>query len=223
MLINQSNRDSFNDIFTYIKQEQYDVVKELLVSNTVNINVVDGVGNDVVTRLLKAKQYDLVIELMKKRNWNVNHQNNEGNTFAHILAQDNSVGVVKVMEQLTRKKNYLPNIQNNNGETALDLALNNHYLCTAFKILEDKRFNNIDISSFKNLFDVSVKNKFYGKYSKITNLEIIVGNLEKKDLSSKMQALVSNINDNMEDIKKDIMNGRFTLLESIMNYYLVKA
>ena len=210
-------------IFTFIKQGQYDIVFDLLIHNVVSVNLVDGVGNDVITRLLKVRQYDMVLELMKKRNWDVNHQNDDGNTFGHILAQDNSIMAVKVVEQLTKKKNYIPNLKNNKGETAMDIALSNNYLCTAFKLLEDKRFNDISIFSLKNLFNVTIKNKLYGKYSKITNLEIIVENLEKKDLDSGMKNLIDHISDNMEAIKSDIMNNQSSLLESIINSYLVMA
>ncbi len=217
----QSCKEEPSLIFSIIKQGAYDVAFDLINNNIVNVNTVDGVGNDVVMRFLKARQYDYVIDLMKKRNWNVNHMNQEGNTFGHILAQDNSVMAVKVVEQLTKKKNYIPNLKNHKGETAMDIALSNHYLCTAFKLLEDERFNNIDVFSFKNLFDVSIKNKVYGKYSKITNLEIIVENLEKKELNSGMKDLVDHISDNMDAIKKDIMNNRSTVLESIIHYYMV--
>lgn len=209
-------------IFTYIKKEQYDVVEEALTQNVVNVNTIDSVGNDVITRLLKAKQYDLILPLMKKKNWNVNKQNEDGNTFGHILACDNSLGAIKVVEQLTNKTNYLPNLKNNNGYTALDLALNNRYLCTAFKILEDKRFNDITVSSFKNLVNTSIKSGLYGKYSKITNLEIIVENMDKKELSPNMRELVDLIHSNIDDIKKDILNNHFGLLESIVNSVLIK-
>ena len=207
-------------IFTFIKQGRYEIVEMLLLRGVVNVNVVDSVGNDVVVRLLKSKQYDLVLQLMKKRNWNVNHQNADGNTFGHILAMDNSPLAITVVEQLTKKKNYIPNIKNYKGKTALDIALNNHYLCTAFKILEDKRFNDIDVFSFKNLFNVTIKNKLYGKYSKIMNLEIIVENLEKKELCSDLKNLVDNISINMDAIKRDIMNNKSTILESIINSHV---
>lgn len=208
-------------VFTLIKQGEIKVVENLILSNKLNVNVVDSVGNDVVTRLLKAKQYETVLKMMKKRNWDVNHQNVDGDTFAHILAYDDSVAAIKLVEQLTKKKNYLPNIRNNKGQTALDRALSNNYLCTAFKILEDKRFNNIDIFSFKNLFNVTVKNSYYGKYSKINNLEIIVENLEKKKLDSLMTELIKNISSNMEAIKKEIMNNNSTIIESIISNHLV--
>ncbi len=207
------NQDLVNSLF---KRSEYEEVVRLVLNNEINVNVVDCVGNDVVIRLLKAKQYDFVMEIMKKKNWDVNHKNIDGNTFGHILAHDDSAMAIKVMEQLTKKKNYLPNIKNNRGETAMDIALSNHYLSTAFKILEDKRFDNIDILSFKNLLNVTLKNKLYGKYSKIMNLTIIVSNLEKKNLDIKVKELVETIRKNMEAIKNDIMNNRLFLLESIV-------
>ena len=212
-------KDEPSSIFNLIKEEKYELVYNLVNKNIVNVNTLDCVGNDVVVRLLKARQYDYVMGLMKKRNWDVNHQNDEGNTFGHILAQDNSAMAAKIAELLTKKSNYLPNIKNKKGYTALDMALNNSYLCTAFKLLEDKRYNDIDVFVFKNLFNATICNKDYGKYSKITNLEIIVENLEKKDLSSGLKRIIDNIADNMEAIKWEIMNNKSNVLESIINTY----
>lgn len=206
-------------IFSYIKQGNYELVYELVNKNIVNINTVDCLGNDVVTRMLKARQYEYVIMLMKKKNWDVNNQNDDGNTFGHILAMDNSPMALKVVDALTKKSNYIPNLKNKKHETAMDIALNNNYLCTAFKLLEDKRFNEIDFSSFKNLFMTSIENKYYGKYSKITNLEIIVESLEKKDLSDTMNNLINNIIENLDRIKNDIMNNRNYTIESIIRNY----
>ena len=218
--IYQACKEEPSLIFTLIKQGEVEIVYRLIHDNIVSINCLDTVGNDVVTRLLKAREYDLVLELMKKKNWNVNHQNVDGNTFGHILANDDSIQAIQIVEQLTKKKNYMPNIKNKKGETALDLAINNRYLCCAFKILEDKRFNDIDVHSFKNLFNVSIKTNFYGKYSKIDNLEIIVENLEKKELVPTMMDLIHKIVEHMELIKKEIMNNKITLLESIINSYV---
>lgn len=206
-------------IFSYIRRCNYELAYELVDKNIVNINTVDSVGNDVVVKLLKAKQYEYVIQLMKKKNWNVNNQNDEGNTFGHILAMDNSPMAVKVVEALTKKSNYIPNLKNKKHETAMDIALNNNYLCTAFKLLEDKRFNEIDFSSFKNLFMASIENKYYGKYSKINNLEIIVESLEKKDLDSTMNDLIDCIVENLERIKIDIMNNKSYTIDAIINSY----
>ncbi|MBR3145882.1 MAG: hypothetical protein IKF47_01325 [Bacilli bacterium] len=206
-------------IFTYIRRGNYELAFDLVNKNIVNINTVDSVGNDVVTKLLKARQYEYVIQLMKKKNWNVNNQNDEGNTFGHILAMDNSPMAVKVVEELTKKSNYIPNLKNKRHETAMDIALNNNYLCTAFKLLEDKRFNEIDFSSFMNLFTASINNKYYGKYSKINNLEIIVESLEKKDLSDVMRDLINCIVENLEKIKIDIMNNRNYTMEAIISNF----
>jgi len=206
-------------IFTYIRRGNYELAFDLVNKNIVNINTVDSIGNDVVTKLLKARQYEYVIQLMKKKNWNVNNQNDEGNTFGHILAMDNSPMAVKVVEELTKKSNYIPNLKNKRHETAMDIALNNNYLCTAFKLLEDKRFNEIDFSSFMNLFTASINNKYYGKYSKINNLEIIVESLEKKDLSDVMRDLINCIVENLEKIKIDIMNNRNYTMEAIISNF----
>lgn len=210
-------------IFTLIKQGEFETIEQLIEKNKVNVNLCDSVGNDVVTRLLKAKQYDLVLQLMKKKNWDVNHQNVEGNTFGHILAQDNSVSAFKVVEQLTKKSNFIPNIKNNKGETILDKAINNNYLIAAFKFLEDRRFNDIDILSFQKLFNVCIKNTYYGKYSKLNNLEVIVNNLDKKELAPGMKELIVQIKENMTIIREEIMNNRSNSLETLITSSLNTA
>ena len=210
-------------IFNVIKNGDFEIIEKLLEENKLNVNICDGVGNDLVTRLLKAKQYDLVIEVMKKRNWDVNHQNVEGNTFGHILVLDNSVGALRVMEQLIKKKNFTPNIKNNKGETMLDRAINNNYIYTVFKILEDKRFNDIDVVTFKKLYKVCIRSSYYGKYSKLNNLEVIVGNLEKKELEPSMKKIIEVINNNMEHIKTEIMKNKSSILENIINSTLSEA
>jgi len=210
-------------IFTLIRQGEFEAIEQLIEKNKVNVNLCDSVGNDVITRLLKAKQYELVLQLMKKKNWDVNHQNVEGNTFGHILAQDNSVSAFKVVEQLTKKTNFIPNIKNNKGETVLDKAVNNNYLIAAFKFLEDRRFNDIDILSFQRLFNVSIKNTYYGKYSKLNNLEVIVNNLDKKDLDPGMTELVDQIKENMNLIREEIMQNRSSSLETLITSSLSTA
>ena len=210
-------------IFNVIKKGDFEIIEKLIKDNKVNVNICDGAGNDVVTRLLKARQYDLVIEVMKKRNWDVNHQNIEGNTFGHILALDNSISALRVMEQLIKKKNFTPNIKNNKGETMLDRAINNNYIYTVFKILEDKRFNDIDLITFKKLYKTYIRNSYYGKYSKLNNLEVIVGNLEKKELEPSVRRLVDVINSNMDTIKIEILKNKSSILENIINSSLMEA
>ena len=210
-------------VFNLVKRGCYELVEKLVDDNIISVNVCDTLGNDLVTRMLKARQYDLVLKFMKKRNWDVNHQDVDGNTFGHILAIDDSVTALKIVEQLTKKKKYIPNIKNNKGETVLDRAINSNYVFTAFKILEDKRFNNIDVLSFKRLCNSCVKNTYYGKYAKLNNLEIIVNNLEKKDLDNTLRIVVEEISDNMEVIKTEIMKNKSLLLDSIIDSSLVQA
>jgi len=206
-------------IFKMINKGHFEVVEKLAEENSLNVNMVDGVGNDIVTRLLKARQYDLVVQLMKKRNWDVNHKNQEGNTFGHVLAHDNSICAVKVVEELNRKKNYIPNIRNNKGETILNRALSCNYLCTAMKFIEDKRFTSIDISTFKMLCNAILNSRDYGKYTKINTLEILVKDFEKKDLDPSVQGLIDDIRDNMDGIRRDILNNNSRLLDSLINSY----
>ena len=210
-------------IFALIKEGHFSVVEALVEKNKIDVNLCDSLGNDVVTRLLKAKQYELVLKLMKKRNWDMNHQNIDGDTFGHILALDNSVSALMIISELIKKKNYLPNIRNNKGETIFDRAINNNYIGAAFKILEDKRFNNISVLSFRNLCYASIKNVYYGKYSKLNNLEIIVESLEKKELVPSMQMVIDKINDNLEEIKNEIMDDGFSVLENIIETSLEEA
>ena len=205
-------------IFELIKEGYYHLVDQLISKNKVDINVVDVAGNDVVSRLLKAKQYDLVLKFIRKRNWDVNHQNLDGNTIGHLLVKDTSVHALKILEQLTKNKNYLLNIKNKNGETVLDRAIHNQSVFSALKILEEKRFNNIDVLSFKQLYQLCIKNNYYGKYSKLTNLENIVDSLEKKDkLIPSMNKLLNKIIDNMEVIKHDLMINKYSLLDQMID------
>jgi len=212
-------KDDPSVIFKIINKGYFEVVEKLVEDNSIDVNLVDGVGNDIVTRLLKARQYDLVVQLMKKRNWNVNHKNSDGNTFGHVLAHDNSICAVKVVEQLNKKKNYDPDLKNNKGETILERALNCNYLCTAIKIMEDKRCTSIDVPTFKALCNAVIKSREYGKYTKINTLEVIVENLEKKEINPDVRDLVENISDNMDFIKKDIMNNDSRLIDSLINQY----
>ena len=103
-------------IFKFIKDGEFEVIEKMVKENLVDVNLVDSLGNDVVTRLLKVREYDLVITLMKKRNWDVNHQNVDGNTFGHILALDNSISTVSIVNQLIKKTKFLPNIKNKKVE-----------------------------------------------------------------------------------------------------------
>ena len=211
-------------IFELIKEGYYHLVDELISKNKVDINTVDVAGNDVVARLLKVKQYDLVLKFIRKRRWNLNHQNLDGNTIGHLLVKDTSVSALKILEHLTKSKKYLLNIKNKNGETVLDRAIHNQSAFQALKILEEKRFNNIDVLSFKHLYKLCIKNSYYGKYSKLTNLESIIDSLEKKDgLGTSMNILIERIVDNMEVIKHEIVKDKYSLLDKMINTSLKES
>lgn len=211
-------------IFELIREEHFELVDKLLSKKKVNLNTTDSSGNDVLTRLLKAKRFDLVLKYMKNKEWNINHQNNEGNTFAHYLVSINYVYVVDIIKAIRRRKDFIPNLKNEKNETILDKSINENYIYTTLKILEDKRFNNIDVVSFKKLFNAYIKSSYYGKYSKLNNLQIIIVSLSKKDvLLPNMKQLLDEIKDNMDQIKTEIMSNKSKSLEKIIKKKLVEV
>lgn len=211
-------------IFELIKEEHFELVDKILSKKKVSVNVVDRAGNDVVTRLLKARQYDLVLKYMKKKEWDVNHQNLDGNTFAHYLVSINYVAVLDIIKQLRKNKNFLPNIKNKKGESILDKSINENYIYTTLKVLEDDRFNSIDVLSFTRIIDTYIKSSAYGKYSKINNLEVILDSLDQKDgLLPVMERMIKDIRDNLDIIKNEIMKNRSRHLESVIDQVLSEA
>ena len=210
-------------IFELIREEHFELVDLLLTKKKVDINLCDQLGNNVLVRLLKKGQYDLVLKHMKNKKWNVNHQNNEGDTFAHILVLHNYVNVLEIINTLKKNKNFMPNIKNNKGETILDKSINDNYIYTTIKILEDHRFNNINVISFKNLYDTYIKTNHYGKYTKLTNLQIILDNLEDKTLLPNMQKLISTVKANFDVIKEEVMNNKTKELDNIITSVLLES
>ncbi|MEG1986895.1 MAG: hypothetical protein RR047_00305 [Bacilli bacterium] len=210
-------------IFSLMKEGHFEVVDQLLNSKYSRVNLIDEHGDSVLSRLLKYGQYDLVLKHMKHKEWDINHQNNDGNTFAHILVSINYKNVLDIIKYLKKNKAFLPNIKNNNGETILDKSINDNYIYTTVKILEDTRFNNIDIISFKNLYDTYVKSNNYGKYSKLTNLEIILDTLSTKPLLPKMTQMVEFIRTNFELVKTEIFSNKYSYMDSMINLLLTKS
>lgn len=211
-------------IFELIKGSYFEIVDKILTRKKVSINTCDVAGNDVLVRLLKARQYELVLKYMKKKEWDVNHQNNDGNTFAHILVSIHYSFVVDILKELKKNKSFSPNIKNHQGQTILDKAINENYIYTTVKVLEDKRFNNINLTSFKRLYNTYIKSAYYGKYSKLNNLEIIVDNLVKKEgLLPSVRELLDLIVSNMELIKKEILTNKTTNLEMLINSLTVSV
>lgn len=209
-------------VFELIKEGHTDFVDKLLSKNKISVNVCDEFGNNVLMRLLKVGRYDIVLKHMKNKEFDINHQNNDGDTFAHILVTINYVNVVDIIKQLKKNRKFLPNIKNNYGETILDKSINENYIYTTVKILEDERFNNIDILSFKNLYNAYIKNKQYGKYGRLTNLEMIIENLDKKSLLPRMEVLVEALKNNYEMIKEGLIKDNLKVVDEIINTCLVE-
>ncbi|MEG0994814.1 MAG: hypothetical protein RSE91_02455 [Bacilli bacterium] len=203
-------------IFELIKEGHLELVDKLVMSKKVSINTSDMEGNSLLMRLLKNKNYDMVLRYMNNKNWDVNHQNNDGETFGHILATINYVNVLEIMKLLKQNKNFAPNIKNNIGETMLDKSINHNYIYTTAKILEDKRFDNMDVISFKKFYEAYIRNNSYGKYSKVMNLEMLVDNLETRSLLPRMKKLIHYIHVNFDSIKKEMLNENNKRVDSIV-------
>ena len=155
---------------------------------------------------------------MGNRKWDINHQNNDGDTFAHILGTIDYKYVMELIKKLKAKKNFIPNIKNNNGETILDKSIKNNYISTTIRILEDNRFNNIDLVSFKNLFDAYINSNNYGKYTRLNTLEIVIDNLEDKPLLPSVEKTIELIKTNFEIIKEEIVSSnKPKYLNSMLN------
>jgi len=211
-------------IFELIKEGHFDIVDVILEQNVVSVSEIDVDGNTVLMKLLKLNQYKLVLKYISNYDFEVNHQNKDGNTFAHILATKDYVHVAPIIGALRKNKEFSPNIKNNNGDTILDISIRGNFLCMTLKFLEDKRFNNIDVVSFEHLYKTFIRSNEYGKYTKLTNLEIVVSNLEKKNgLLPRMEQLVMMIVKNFEVIKNELMSNQLTSLDHILETVLVEG
>ena len=207
--------------FGLIKDGHIEFVDMLLKKGLVDINLTDEYGNNILTRLLRVGAYDVVLNHMGNKDWDINHQNDEGNTFAHYLVSINYVNVIEIINKLKKNKKFLPNIKNNKGETILDKSINDNYIYTTVKILEDSRFNNIDVLSFKHLYDTYIKSNNYGKYSKLTNLEIIINNLNNKKILPTLEEIIRFIKANFNAIKEEILSkNKSTCIDTIIENVL---
>lgn len=207
-------------IFELLKEDHIDLIDKILSRKSFDINVVDEQGNNILTRLLKKGHYDIVLRHMKDKRWDINHQNNDGDTFAHILVSMNYVNVVDIIKVLKKNKNFLPNIKNNDGDTILDKSMKNSYIYTTAKILEDDRFDNVGIISFKRLYETYIKTSNYGKYTRLNNLDMIIGNLENKEVSPKVKVIINSVKDNYEKIKEEFINNKTDSIDNIVNSVL---
>ena len=211
-------------IFELIKEGHMDLVNKLLKLKKVSLNEIDEDENTVLMKLLKIKQYDLVEKYINNSDYDINHQNKDGNTLVHLLASKNYLHIASIIKKLKSNKEVNPNIRNNEGKTALDIAITMDNLCTTLKLIEDKRFNNIDIVSFTNLYNKFIKSDKFGKYSRLTNLEIVIKELSKKTkLLPRVEELIDLIKKNYDIIKNEIMSNKLTFIDTIVNNVLVEV
>ena len=204
-------------VFEAIKLELKELVDKILSRKTFDYNVVDENGNDVMMRLLKKGYYDVVLNHMNDKRWNVNHQNNNGDTFAHILVSMDYSKVVEIIKTLLKNKEFIPNIRNNEGETILDKSINSCSIYTTTKILKDKRFDSVGVFSFKKLYDTYIKSNIYGKYTKLTNLEMIVDNLDGREIAPQVKEIIEKIKSNFVTIKEEVINNKTDSMDLIIN------
>ena len=203
-------------IFNLIDEGHIDLFEKIMDRNNIDINTTNQNEDNIIMYLFKKGKYELVTKLMRKRSWNVNHQNFEGNTLAHLVVTKNYLEVKDIIGALIVNKKFIPNIRNNKGETILDTSMTYDNIYTTMKILEDKRFNNIDLVSFKHLYDNYIKSNEYGTYSKMTNLEVIVDNLKGRELLPKVKNVIEEIIKNFEEIKKLIKENNIKAVDNMI-------
>ena len=209
-----------SQIFNLIDEGHIEIVEKVLRKKWASVNITNSNEDDILSYLLEKGHYELVLRLMKKKDWNVNHQNKDGNTFAHILVSKKYLEVIDITKELYKNKKFIPNIRNKNGETILDISLYKDNIYTAVKVLKDKRFNNIDLMSFKNLYEKYVKNDKYGTYSKMNNLEVIIDTLKDRQLLPKLNKVIDTLSNDLDDIKQSLKQGNIETLDKMINNVL---
>ena len=207
-------------IFELLKEEHIELIDRILSRKTFDINVVDEQGNNILTKLLKKGYFEVVLKHIKDKRWDINHQNNDGDTFAHILVTMNSLNILDIYKEIKRNKEFIPNIRNNEGETILDKSLKNSSTYMTAKILEDSRFNEVGVLSFKKLYDTYIKTNNYGKYSKINNLEMIICGLEDKEVSPKVKMIINYLKENFDEIIEEVKNNKTKRIDNFLNRVL---
>ena len=195
-------------IFELLKEEHMEMIDKMLSRKQFDINVLDNDGNNILMKLLKKGQFKMVLKHLKNKRLDINHQNNDGNTLAHILMSIKNIKIVDIYNELRKNKKFDPNIKNNEGETILDISIKNESTYMTSKILWDSRFNEVGVLSFKKYYDAYIKNSAYGKYSKLCNLELIVGTLSIRDVSPKVKMIIDYLKKNIDTIKEDFKNNK---------------
>lgn len=207
-------------VFLAIKNNYRDVYEKVLEKDNFDFNLIDEDGNNVLMRLVKNKDFDLVNKYVLRKDLLINYQNPDGNTLMHLLVTNNFIDIKSIVEKIMSRDDFLPNIKNNNNESILDKAIGSNYINTVVKILSDRRFNNIGLYSFKNLYETYVKSNNYGTYSKLNNYMIIFDNLRRKRLMPSMMKLMKILKIKEKTIITDLEASRLDNLDTIINYVI---
>lgn len=206
--------------FQLLLEEHIDLLDKIISRKTFDINVVDKDGSNIIMKLLKKGYFDIVLKHLKDKRLDINHQNNDGDTLAHILLSMKNIKVVDVFNELKKIKGFIPNIKNNNDETILDKSIKNGSTYITSKILSDKRFTEVGVVSFKNYYDTYIKNNSYGKYTKLSNLDLLLGNLEDKEVSPKVKKIIMYLKDNYDLIKEEVINNKTKSMDTYLKEVL---
>ena len=207
-------------IFELLKEEHIDLIDKIISRKSFDINTVDEQGNNILMKLLKKGYFEIVLKHIKDKRWDVNHQNNDGDTFAHILVTMKSLNTLDIYKEIKKNKNFIPNIRNNEGETILDKSIKNSSTYLTAKILEDERFNEVGVLSFKKLYDTYIKNNSYGKYTKINNLEMIICGLEDKEVSPKVKVIIKYLKEHFDEIIEEVKNNKTKSMDNFLKRVL---
>lgn len=207
-------------VFVAIKNNYRDVYEKVLEKENFDFNLIDEFGNNVLMRLIKNKDFDLVNKYILNKNLLINYQNHDGNTLMHLLVINNFIDIKEILEKILSREDFIPNIKNNDNESILDKAISSKYIYTVVKILSDRRFNNIGLYSFKNLYETYIKSNDYGTYSKLNNYMIIFDNLRKKRLMPSMMKLLKILKIKEKAIITDLESSRLDNLDTIINYVI---
>lgn len=202
-------------IFELIKTDNDELLNHMLDESLIDVNLVSSNNDSLAIKLLKSAKYELVLKVIKNKNWNVNYQNDDKETFGHILAKINNVAVVPIFKELKKNKNFDINIRNKDDKTIFDISVESHNAYVSTKIIEDERFNNINIFEFLKFYETYIDTNEYGKYSKINMIESIL-TMDGRYVNTRMQELLNHLKDNFKNIKKDIENDDYNLLKSII-------
>ena len=202
-------------IFELIKTDNDELLNHMLDESLIDVNLVSSNNDSLAIKLLKSAKYELFLKLIKNKNWNVNYQNDDKETFGHILAKINNVAVVPVFKELKKNKNFDINLRNKDDKTIFDISVESHNAYVSTKIIEDERFNDINIFEFLKFYETYIDTNEYGKYSKINMIESIL-TMDGRYVNTRMQELLNHLKDNVKNIKKDIENDDYNLLNSII-------